>query len=173
MHQTEAPVILGQLSSGKNTRVQGSSYSAGLFRIDVGEIPFDFCIEVITSTGRVTKSPAVSRVHNKPVERRNVVVPPPAGKGPLPHPVIRMTRGVSAAVSLALRFRAMWMKLMGLQEDEIRELCRPDVEPLPDLAEEMTNLKAALDLPRITPPYRDLLSLSAPAGGPVQEKPVS
>jgi hypothetical protein len=58
----------------------------------------------------------------------------------------------------ALRVREKWMRLMGLPEEEIAEWCRPDVQPAPDLDEELRELAAAKRLPAMTPPREALLA---------------
>jgi len=61
----------------------------------------------------------------------------------------------------ALTVRRQWMLLMGVPEDEVRELCQLNVEPSPVLAEEQRQLEAAQRLKVSAPSYSELLAWSA------------
>jgi hypothetical protein len=68
--------------------------------------------------------------------------------------VYAMTPDRGAAIAV----RAAWMRLMGYSEDEVTELCSPDVGPEPLLEEELENLKAARRMAASSPTDGDIQS---------------
>jgi hypothetical protein len=57
----------------------------------------------------------------------------------------------------AATVRAEWMRLMGLPEEEIAEMCIPDPEHPFDLREELQELEAAKKLAGNAPSYEELI----------------
>jgi len=65
---------------------------------------------------------------------------------------------------LAMRLREKWMRLMGVPEDEIRELLTPDAHPPLDPDFELEQLAAAAKLAKHAPSYEELLAWTRQPG---------